>query len=60
MENGKKENIKKFHNYAVKYLDENGHVISYGYATLLDQIDHKPGDIVTTWSGQKIMIDFEL
>ena len=51
---------KKFHNYAVKYLDENGYTIGYGLASLLDQVDHKPGDIVTTWSGQRIMIDYEL
>lgn len=48
------------HNYAIKYLDENGYTIGYGNATLLDGIDHKPGDIITTWNGQKIMIDFEL
>lgn len=51
---------KKFHNYAIKYLDENGFTIGYGYATLLDQIDHKAGDIVTIYNGKKIMIDFEL
>ena len=50
----------KFHKYAIKYLDENGFTIGYGYALLLDQIEHKSGDVVPIYNGSRIMIDFEL
>lgn len=50
----------KFHKYAIKYLDENGFVASYGYAAMLDQIEYKSGDIVTIYNGTRILIDYEL
>lgn len=56
----RKKTPGKFHKYAIKYLDENGFVVSYGYAALLDQIEHKSGDIVTIYNGTRILIDFEL
>lgn len=45
------------HYYAVSYLDKNGFPVSYGYAN--DTEKHDPGTILTSWSGQKIRIDFE-
>lgn len=46
------------HNYAVKYIDENGYTTSTGYITCMEE--HKAGEILTAWNGKKIMIDFEI
>lgn len=48
----------KRHLYAVKYLDANGFVSCYSYIETMD--DYKPGDIIRTWNGQQILIDFEV
>lgn len=44
--------------YAVKYLNNNGYTVSYGYIETMNI--YEIGQIIETWSGQKIKIDFEV
>lgn len=48
----------KRHVYAVKYLDENGYTIGYGYAESMDYIPD--GTIVEPVKGNRILIEFEM
>ena len=48
----------KHHVYAVKYLDEKGYTIRYGYAESMDYIPN--GTIIEPVKGNRILIEFEM